>query len=265
MTSALPDALIGHRRDIDGLRAVAVASVVLHHASLGPVHGGFVGVDIFFVISGFLITRILYRDISAGRFSIIGFYDRRIRRLFPALFTMLAVVSLLGWAFLSRPEYSSLAPSAIAATAFVSNIFFVTQTGYFAPEAAQMPLLHTWSLAVEEQFYILYPIILIVLLRCGGGRRLAITIVGLTLFSLGLAHWGVRARPEFAYYLLPTRAWELLIGALLALPILSAPSRQLAEPLAAAGLAMILVAVAGFDRDTAVPASRHFFHAWARP
>jgi peptidoglycan/LPS O-acetylase OafA/YrhL len=228
-----------YRRDIDGLRAIAITAVVLDHAGLGPVPGGYAGVDIFFVVSGYLITTLLCEEMAAGPFSIVRFYDRRIRRLLPALFAMLALVSAAAFPILNSLELSHLVRSSIAAVAFASNVFFLGSTGYFAPAADQMPLLHTWSLAVEEQFYILYPLALALLLRPRWRRLLPAALAGGIVLSLGLAEWATGRFPDAAYYMLPTRAWELLLGALLAIPLPPRPGRIPAQLLAAAGLCLI--------------------------
>jgi peptidoglycan/LPS O-acetylase OafA/YrhL len=150
-----------YRPDIDGLRAIAVVPVVLYHLKIKPFDGGFVGVDIFFVISGYLITQLIYGEIQQGRYSIVGFYVRRARRIFPALFVMCAVCTVATLFILLPGEVAEFKSSLIAATLFVSNIYFYITADYFAAAAETKPLLHTWSLAVEEQFYIFFPLILL--------------------------------------------------------------------------------------------------------
>lgn len=147
--------MIAYRRDIDGLRALAVLSVLFYHAGLGGITGGYTGVDIFFVISGFLITSILYRDIRDKKFSIIAFYERRIRRIFPALFAVLTATFIVGWFILLPNDFKNFGKSLTGAVAFYSNIV-MKKGGYFDTSAWDKPLLHTWSLAVEEQFYIFF-------------------------------------------------------------------------------------------------------------
>ena len=179
-----------YRPDIDGLRTIAVVPVVLFHAGYGWILGGYVGVDVFFVISGYLITSILVREIEAGRFSLIAFYERRARRILPALMSVLAASLVAGWWLLLPDDFSEFAKSAGATLIFASNIWFNYATSdYFGPAAELYPLLHTWSLAVEEQFYIVFPVLLWLILR--HGRRLCIAVcVGLSLLSLALAvHW----------------------------------------------------------------------------
>lgn len=241
-----------YRPDIDGLRSIAVVPVVLFHLGAAGVPGGFAGVDVFFVISGFLITSILRREIEEGRFSIWDFYDRRIRRILPALFAVMAV-TLVAVAVVFTPEdLNKAGQSAVAATLFASNVLFFLEAGYFEAAAYSKPLLHTWSLAVEEQFYIAVPILLILLARWG--RRPVVWIAALTGLSFLLSATTTAQMASAAYYLLPWRAWELGIGALLAYgvgPTLTA--RPWREAAAAFGLGLILFAVLTFDRNTAFP------------
>jgi histidinol-phosphate phosphatase family protein len=204
-----------YRADIDGLRAVAVLSVLAFHIGLSIVPGGFVGVDVFFVISGYLISSIVFSEIAASRFSVIGFYERRIRRIFPALFAMLAVCSVFASIYLLPTELVAYSKSMLAATASASNIYFWLHSGYFNSPTSQ-PLLHTWSLAVEEQFYISFPIFL-VLVRRFFSRRLRVSVVALFFVSLVASAIVVSRRPETAFYMPYTRAWELLLGTILSL------------------------------------------------
>lgn len=234
---------IGHRKDIDGLRAVAVVPVVLHHAGIMFLGGGFVGVDVFFVISGYLITTILADDIRRGEFSILGFYERRARRIFPALFVML-LVSIVAFAAILLPlDLRNFSRSVLATVSFTSNILFCLESGYFAAAAELKPLLHTWSLAVEEQFYIGFPILLVLLFKAGRRMRNAV-LVAIVGLSFAINVWGVEAHPTATFYLLPTRAWELLLGSLLALNVIPAPAgRGLREIGAALGLGLIVLSV----------------------
>lgn len=243
----------GYRADIDGLRAIAILPVLLFHAHVSGFSGGYVGVDIFFVISGFLITGIIAREVDEGRFSIIRFYERRARRIMPALGVMLVAV-LAGAAWLYLPgDFESVPKSALAATLFISNIFFFTETGYFAGGADTKPLLHTWSLAVEEQFYIGFPILLMLVARFIPRHRIAI-VGGIAALSLAIAIALQRDTSGFAFYMLPPRAWELFTGALLALGAIPAVRpRWLREGIALAGLAAIGFAVHYYDRDTLFP------------
>jgi peptidoglycan/LPS O-acetylase OafA/YrhL len=249
-----------YRPDIDGLRALAILPVVFFHAHLGA-PGGFVGVDVFFVISGFLITTLIGTEISTGRFSVVGFYDRRIRRIFPALFTVVLLSVIAGYLLFMPPEFMLLGRSALATALFYSNMQFWREAGYFDAVADLKPLLHTWSLAVEEQFYIVFPFLLIAVEKWFPRRRLTILSIILAasfLFSV----WSVHHQPIDAFFLMPERLWELGIGAVLALidlhgatyPRLSRePSPRLATFLGLAGLAMIAIAVFAISERTPFP------------
>ncbi len=245
---------LDYRRDIDGLRAVAVLVVVLCHAGLPGFAGGFVGVDVFFVISGYLICGILARELGAGTFSLAGFYERRVRRILPPLFAVIAACFALGWFLLPPPAYLDLARSAIPAALFWSNLHFRSEgSDYFAPAAEFQPLLHTWSLAVEEQFYIAVPLALWLAWRIDR-RLLAPAAAAATLASFA---WSVRmvdATPTGAFYAIQSRAWELGVGAVLALggARVTLP-RRAAEVLAGLGLCAIIYAVATYDGSTPFP------------
>jgi len=235
----------GYRADIDGLRAVAVLSVLGFHYG-APIRGGFTGVDVFFVISGYLITQILSVEIAAGKFSILTFYDRRMRRILPALLTMLAIVLFAGKFLLIPGDYLTLARST-AATAFgVSNIFFQNNTGYFDQAAELMPLLHTWSLAVEEQFYLVWPFLLYLLAATRKRRDVAALITAITILGFGGSLIWFAADPSSAFYSAAPRAWELALGALLV--FVPALPRPLAGP---AGWLGLIVIAAGFLRISA--------------
>ncbi|WP_188065879.1 acyltransferase family protein [Sphingobium sp. KCTC 72723] len=249
----MPTTADRYRRDIDGLRAFAILPVLLFHAHVPGFSGGYVGVDIFFVISGYLITGIIAREVDQGRFSILRFYERRFRRIMPALaLMMLAVLAASAWLYLPG-DLASVPKSALAATFFVSNLWFFTDTGYFAGGADVKPLLHTWSLAVEEQYYIGFPILLMLLVRaCPRWRNLV--VASIAILSISLSVFMQRDTSGFAFYLLPTRAWELLAGALLALGCVPAIRQRWArEAIAWAGMAAIALAVACYDRDTLFP------------
>jgi len=202
-----------YRPEIDGLRAVAVLPVVLFHAGLSCFGGGFVGVDVFFVISGYLITSILIEELEEGRFSVIRFYERRIRRILPALSLVVLACIIAAWFLLMPQDMLSFAKSVIGVSTFSSNILFWKESGYFDTVAELKPLLHTWSLAVEEQYYIFFPLFLMLIWRLPRGWVLGIIAFGLCC-SLALAHWGSYHSETAAFYLLPTRGWELMIGAL---------------------------------------------------
>lgn len=240
----------GYRRDIDGLRAIAVLVIVLGHLGVRGFGGGFVGVDVFFVISGFLITGILSRDLAAGRHSIAEFYARRVIRIFPALFAMLIVVSILAMIFLLPGELVAYGRSVAATVLFGSNILFLNEAGYFAAASHIKPLLHTWSLGVEEQFYLVWPLLLALL---GAGRKKATLTIGIVaLASLVAAAFMVSRDASTAFYLLPFRAWELALGGLLVF-IGRTRVRLVNEFLSALGLIAILLAVWKFESTTLFP------------
>jgi peptidoglycan/LPS O-acetylase OafA/YrhL len=245
--------LMSYRPDIDGLRALAVLSVLLFHAGLG-LEGGYVGVDVFFVISGYLITTLIVKDLETGRFTLLGFWERRIRRIMPPLVVVVLATVVAGWWLLLAEDYKELGQSVVAQALLLSNVFFWRESGYFEQSADLKPLLHTWSLAVEEQFYLFFPLLLVALRKAS--RRLLWPVLVLALvvsFGLGV-HWS-HTRPEAGFYLLPTRAWELLLGALLAMApaAFSFPRRWMAELLGVAGLIMILYAVCAYDSRTPFP------------
>jgi len=204
-----------YRGDIDGLRAIAVLSVVLYHFGL-PLKGGFTGVDVFFVISGFLIGGILWREYDGtGRVALLPFYIRRFKRLAPAFFVMVAVTAAFAWMILLPFEYREFGKTAIAATVYASNILFYRQTGYFDVAAQDKPLLHTWSLAVEEQFYIFLPLVFLFLAR--SRRALLLVLIACWIASLAACIWATPGYPSATFYLFPFRAWEMLTGVLLAI------------------------------------------------
>ena len=243
-----------YRPDIDGLRAVAVVPVVLYHAGVPALTGGFVGVDVFFVISGYLITGIVAAGIAAGSFSIVEFYERRARRILPALFVVLAASVAAGWWLLLPEPLERFAKSLLAATLFGSNFWFLDSArDYFAPGSDFAPLLHTWSLAVEEQFYLFFPPLLWAVARWRRGREVRL-VAWLSLASFLGAVVVVAVDPPLAFYLAPLRIWELGLGALLALrPVPRLAARWQREGLGALGLAGIAVAVFGYDDLTPFP------------
>ena len=209
---------IAYRPEIDGLRAIAVVAVVLYHAGFG-FHAGLVGVDVFFVISGYLITSLLFREReTTGRINLTAFYARRVRRIVPAL-VVVVVATVIASAFKLSPfgEIRQTAQSGAASLLFVANIFFQAHTGgYFDPSAERMPLLHLWSLGVEEQFYLLWPLGLIALL--GSLHKATFAIVGICgLVSLALTEFLIYGHPQAAFYQMPARFWELALGGLIAL------------------------------------------------
>jgi peptidoglycan/LPS O-acetylase OafA/YrhL len=241
-----------YRADIDGLRAVAVLSVLGFHAGLSKVSGGFVGVDVFFVISGYLISSIVFSEIAASRFSVIGFYERRIRRIFPALFAMLAVSSVFAVVYLLPTELVTYCKSMMAATASISNLYFWKNSGYFDSPTSQ-PLLHTWSLAVEEQFYICFPLFLVVV-RKFFPQRLRTSVVLLFFCSLVASIVVVSHNSETAFYMPYTRAWELLLGTILSLGMFPRLGSVYLRNLATlTGIGMIVFSVVSYSQQTLFP------------
>ncbi|KFC67796.1 acyltransferase family protein [Massilia sp. LC238] len=205
---------LAYRRDIDGLRAVAVLSVVLFHAFPAVLRGGFIGVDIFFVISGFLITSILLRELEAGSFSFAGFYARRVRRIFPALVLVLGSCLAFGWLALFPDEYQQLGKHVVGGAGFAANFFYWAQVGYFDTAADTKPLLHLWSLGIEEQFYILWPVVLLLGWRLRMNLLAVAAVLALASFAVNLG--GIADHPTATFYSPASRAWELLLGAGLA-------------------------------------------------
>lgn len=240
-----------YRAEIDGLRAVAVIPVVLFHAGLGALKGGFIGVDIFFVISGYLITTILIEEIEQKRFTLIGFYERRARRILPALFLVMLTCTPLAWHWAPPSHMKDFSESLIAVSLFISNILFWNESGYFDTAADQKPLLHTWSLAVEEQYYLVFPLMLIVLLRYGRNRTLW-AIIFVAAISLLLTEWGWRHKPTANFFLAPTRVWELFAGSIAALIVLKRDVRA-SQPLSILGIVLISLSIAFFDEHTPTP------------
>ena len=211
---AAPQARSRYRPDIDGIRAIAVTSVVLFHAGL-PLHSGFLGVDIFFVISGYLIGGIVLRETTNGRFNFAGFYARRARRILPALYVVVLFTCFAGWFLLSAGEFRAVGSTAVSTLLAVSNFSFWQFQDYFKTDAKLWPLLMTWSLGVEEQFYLLFPFLIIAISRIAP-TRLLVVLAMVTLASFILALWWNKYFAMAAFYLLPARAWELGVGAILA-------------------------------------------------
>jgi peptidoglycan/LPS O-acetylase OafA/YrhL len=244
-----------YRPEIDGLRAIAVMAVVLFHAGLG-VTGGFIGVDVFFVISGFLITSLILKDLEAGKFSFTNFWERRARRIIPAAVVLVLAVLVAGWFLLLPSDYAALGKSATMHAAFAANFYFWRNTNYFAGSAEEQPLLHTWSLAVEEQFYLFVPLLLFGIFLFPALRRrgvlLAIFLIGFVI-SLALSIALVPRMPAVAFYLLPTRAWEMLGGSIIAILPAVTMSRWLREILCLIALAAILVPCFLYSKETSFP------------
>ena len=244
-----------YRAEIDGLRALAVLPVILFHAGFEWFSGGFVGVDVFFVISGYLITTIIISEMDEGKFSIINFYERRARRILPALFFVLMVCIPLALFLLAPSDLVSFGKSLIGVSTFLSNVFFWAESGYFDTASELKPLLHTWSLAVEEQFYILFPVFLIIIWKFGI-KWVSLSLVILFLMSLGLAQWGAYNKPSATFFLLPTRGWELLIGALSAVLLTYRPPKfhnTVNQALGISGLLLIAYSISFFDERAPFP------------
>jgi peptidoglycan/LPS O-acetylase OafA/YrhL len=252
MTASTTHSPQAYRPDIDGLRAFAVTVVIAFHAGIYRFAGGFIGVDVFFVISGYLITRIIDREIEGERFSLVKFYERRVRRILPALSVMLLVVWLVGAASLYPPEMRKLNQAIIATVLSVSNIYYYFTINYFNPGNAQA-LLHTWSLGVEEQFYLLFPLLLMALKRWQP-RLVLPVLIALFVASLVASAIGVHQFRQATFYLLPTRAWELLTGCLLALwkPAFRLPA-LVRELLGLAGAGLLAYAMFTLDKTKPFP------------
>lgn len=240
-----------YRADIDGLRAIAVVGVVIFHANLG-LPGGFVGVDVFFVISGYLITNIILGDLEKGKFSMLDFWERRIRRIFPALAVVVLFCLIAGWFLLLPFGYLVLAQATIALSCFASNIQFWRTISYWSPAAEENPLLHTWSLSVEEQFYLVVPLLIAGLYKFKRGLFVPFVIASCVIVSFVVSIYWVRAVPAGAFYLLPSRAWELGVGALVCfLPTLQ--SAFFRELLCISGLLGITASLFLLDSETPFP------------
>lgn len=240
---------VAYRADIDGLRAIAVVAVVLFHAKLPWLSGGYVGVDVFFVISGFLITAILLQNNS-----IVRFYERRMQRILPALYAMIAAVLVVGTLVMLPHDFVAMASSSVATLLFSSNIWFWRQSGYFAVETELWPLLHTWSLGVEEQFYIAFPILIKLASRLSR-RWLAIVFAVIAALSLFAAVFAIgHGKAVLAFYLVPMRAWELLVGSILATGVVTVRVGPRVRALVAAlGLAAIAGSALFYTSATTFP------------
>ncbi|MEN8722919.1 MAG: acyltransferase [Alphaproteobacteria bacterium] len=232
-----------HRPEIDGLRAFAVLPVMFFHAGFAWVGGGFIGVDIFFVISGFLITSIVQREVTEKRFTLVGFYERRARRIFPALFTIILICFPFAWWLMDATQLRAFGKSAIAASVFLANFYFAGAANYFEPSAELMPLLHTWSLSVEEQFYVFFPILLLALSFLGitHTRNIVIILGLLALGAFSLTIFMAKVNPTLNFYWPVSRAWELLAGAIAAF-VYTRPSEKskVQECVAALGFVMLI-------------------------
>lgn len=244
-----------YRADIDGLRAVAVLVVVLFHADFGCA-GGYVGVDMFFVISGFLITSLIWKDLESGDFTFAHFWERRARRIVPPLVVVTIATLVVGWFTLLPADFESLGQASAAQSVFAANIHYWLDSGYFSGGADEKPLLHTWSLAVEEQFYLIVPFLFWGMFRFASLRKRLVVISLLAagfIVSFAASIYGVAHAPSATFYLLPTRAWELLVGSILAFLPASTVRRNLRELCALSGLTLILVPVFLYTSETSFP------------
>lgn len=249
---------IGYRPEVDGLRCIAVMSVIFYHAGLTFVPAGFLGVDIFFVISGYLITNILFADLEKDRFSIIRFYERRIRRIVPALMLVIFLSIAAAYLLMIPDDLENFGQSVVATILFSNNILLFLTSGYFELSTEFKPLMHTWSLGVEEHYYIVVPIIMWALHRVGGRRATVIGIAVVTIASFLFSLWAAHAWPTGNFFLLPSRAWELGAGGLVAL---NEPYLRRRFPLGAtatagagiAGLAMIVLPMLLIAPTTPLP------------
>lgn len=242
-----------YRKEVDGLRALAVLPVVLNHARVPPFTGGFIGVDIFFVISGFLISTIITQQISDGEFSIIDFYERRARRIIPALFVVVVTSFILAYFTMLPDDFENFSQSVVATMFFANNILLTLTSGYWELASEFKPLLHTWSLAVEEQFYIFYPLIMIAVFKLRRSALPAILIVGI-VGSFAMSAMLTSTHPNSSFYMIHTRAWELLLGALASYYM----KRQSLTPdtcnqLSLMGLLLIALAIFGYSESTPYP------------
>ena len=249
-----------YRRDVDGLRGLSIFLVLVFHGFPQFIPGGYIGVDVFFVISGYLITNQIYGQVKSGRFSIISFYDRRIRRIFPPLIAVLIVVGLYGYFRLSLDGLNSLSEHVVAGTTFTSNIQLWRESGYFDKQAELKPLLHLWSLAIEEQFYVIWPIIVVLLISMERRYRRALLLWGLLLLCIASFSVGVHLTERnsvAAFYSPLSRFWELGVGGLLAvfesLGSRYAAGRHMKDVSAVAGLCCIVACAFLLSKDSKFP------------
>jgi peptidoglycan/LPS O-acetylase OafA/YrhL len=242
---------LNYRAEIDGLRALAVVPVILFHAGFELFSGGFVGVDVFFVISGYLITTILIEDLENKRFRVVNFFERRARRILPALYFVLLIITIVSTLLMNAQQLKDYGQSLIATVSFTSNIYFLLKADYWAQSSEFLPLLHTWSLAIEEQYYVVFPIMLSFIWRYGQSKTFWI-IVGMSLTSLILSEWGSRNLPLINFYFSLTRVWELLFGSIAALLVYRKSIRK-NDPLAFLGLSLILFPIFVYDDLTPFP------------
>jgi len=263
----LHKSIVPYRPEIDGLRAIAVLAVIFFHAKFKGFSGGFIGVDIFFVISGYLITSIIVSEMLAGHFSLLTFYERRARRILPALFLMMLVCLPFAWLYLDAPDFRLFSKSLIAVPTFSSNILFWKETGYFDTTSELKPLLHTWTLALEEQYYLLFPLLLMVTWKLGL-KRISLLLGVVTIAGLAQAQQGAVTDSAAVFYLLPTRAWELLLGSFIAFYFTWRPRQRVVtdrrtlwinQASSALGMLLIGYGVFAFDENTAYPGLNALF------
>lgn len=245
-----------YRKEIDGLRALAVLPIILFHTGFEKFSGGFIGVDVFFVISGYLITTIILAELEQGKFSIINFYERRLRRILPALYFVLFICIPFAYFWLLPSDMRDFSKSLVAVSFFVSNILFWQDSSYFASALELKPLLHTWSLAVEEQFYIFFPAFLMLFWKLG--KYWVLVMLGfLFVASFALAEWASYVKPSPAFYLLPTRGWELLIGVFAAFYLSqNKPTKSkkiIGELMGWLGVTLIFYAIFNYGKNTPFP------------
>jgi peptidoglycan/LPS O-acetylase OafA/YrhL len=244
---------ISYRPDIDGLRAIAVLSVVFYHAGIQIFSGGYIGVDVFFVISGYLITTIIVREIEANEFSIIKFYERRIRRIYPALYATIPFILLAAYLLYDPDNFTQTSKSIMATTVFMSNILFWTESGYFDAPSTLKPLLHTWSLAVEEQFYIVFPLLILLITRYAK-KWLKFLLGALAFLSFLLSVYYLKQNASAVFYFAHLRAWELLIGGLLAVnTVPEIINTRFKSLFSLTGLALIIESLLTYTHDTPFP------------
>ena len=243
-----------YRPEIDGLRALAVIPVVLFHAGIAGFSGGFVGVDIFFVISGYLITSIILSEQQKNSFTLAGFYERRARRILPALMLVVLLSAIAAWYLLLPTELVEFGESLVAVGVFASNILFWTQSDYFAATSEFIPLLHTWSLAVEEQFYLIFPVFMILTLAWAKSKRIVALFVAAVL-SLIFCEWAWRNAPEANFFLAPSRVWELMAGVFCAFYLQQSrePQKLVSQLGSLAGLLMLVYSIVFFDKSIPFP------------
>ena len=247
-----PHAEFAYRPDIDGLRAIAILPVVLFHAGFTLFSGGFVGVDVFFVISGFLITALLADELGRGTFSLIGFYRRRIRRLLPTLAVVLAIMLAVGFKIMTPHDYAKLLKTAAYTLIFGSNLHFAKMGGYFDDQITAAPLLHTWSLSVEEQFYLVWPLLFAALVT-SARNKVRCLVAGAMVVFFAISVVAVYRNNFGAFFLPQTRAWQLLLGAWLAVSAPAPVSKVLVNGASVIGLVAILAAILLFSAETTYP------------